>query len=324
MTEDKENWDEERSAYNEWHRKNFEFYIPDWLGNKEIEVAEKELEAMDFGDQTDIVSGKEAVREHLRKKKVSKSERAEEDFNKKQEKIRRTQDFLLTKSYNALAEGSPLKLRLNPLEFFIQFHDFDHSIMPMIVPDLAKSQTIPEHLLIMHQAVYREYISKKAFIDEGLIVMQGYRELDLEPRNRYKELRHNRIKGCINLYEEQGNWIESRGTQADQSAWERDKNNCHAKLRITQLDNPILMDIVFAHDYLQGTWIDNGFYVSPTQKEIKKFLLHESGINRYHRNSWKLGIADEKWKRPMQLARSYLNIPAGLRGESSDWVGLKK
>jgi len=104
-------------------------------------------------------------------------------FANRQSRIEKTQDILLSKAYDeekGLPKKSPLKSRINRLEFFSSYHDFDSSILAQIVADVEKSTTAPNNLIVMYQGVYREYLKNKNFGANKLIVSDAYRDIKVE------------------------------------------------------------------------------------------------------------------------------------------------
>ena len=185
-------WDLEREACDDHLKMTYEWGKEKWVGDKLADEALKELEKWEV--DCPIESGKSAAKEWLRRKQIEASKGIEafsetlDDRQKRHEeinqRIHKTQDTLLTNARQALHRSSPMWRRFNKMEFFMMWHDFEPCILSQIVPDVENSRRLPAHLLVMHQGVYREFISRKKFKDGELINLEGYREIILnEPKN---------------------------------------------------------------------------------------------------------------------------------------------
>ena len=379
-------WKEEREAYNEWLKNTFEPpETPAWLGNKDPKTALEELKRLklskDFKYKTDpLISGEEALQAWLERKLNTKNYRKEKteanrikSFNKKEEEIHETQDLLLTECYNALPQGCPLKVAHNPLQFFMDWHQFDPLVACMMFSDLRKNSKQPAQFLIAHQGIYSWYLKgllkgqvgdlfdidvyRNSHHLKGLLKgkklkgkkpyvhwLEGWSEVvpnapfieftqrwkEHEDRvDSYKELikeqpqfespELNRLNQRLNLFAEHFAWIHKEGTEDDKWAWEKTLKLCLAGLENAKKGSSVVTEIVFAHKFLMSTWAENKIYLCPTQLDIKKFMIkHLKGSNC---RQWKNGADDDSWSQPMNVAKTFIYLPRGIKRAHSGWAG---
>jgi hypothetical protein len=273
-------------------------------------------------------------------------------LKERQEKVHKTQDLLLTEGYNALPNKSPLKKRFNTLQFFIDWHQFDPIITSMMFNDVCKSKTRPAQFLILHRAAYSLYLKSRGNNkNDYLIDIDVYRKMptlkgsEVKADRKYRsctpslrfysiakelEERFEKVKGWITedtkfdspeenrlaerqkLFTEHYDWVKKQGGDVEQEL-AMGMNLCADRLNTSSGGSSVVVEIVFAFHYLMSQWCGNKIYLTPTQLDIKKFLL------KYLKSSkcqcWKNDVIDNNWKIPMSIAQTLICIPRGIRSK---------
>jgi hypothetical protein len=99
----------------------------------------------------------------------------EERKNKNFRSIVEVKKDLIIRAYEALHPASPLKKRYHLLDFIMIWGDFDPRIMSQLVSDpIRNPDNVPNHLAVMGQGVYQEFINQKDFKETNLIVCDEY------------------------------------------------------------------------------------------------------------------------------------------------------
>ncbi|MDB4712492.1 hypothetical protein OAF35_07445 [Verrucomicrobiales bacterium] len=163
---------------------------PELIGDS-LKLRKKEL-SPDKTDQSIIESGYRAVEEFLLSLKYQSKPHRDWLEEVKLNEERRDTNFasivevkkdLLIRAYEALHPVSPLKRDHNFLQFIMIWGDFDPRIMSQLVSDPIRNPKWPNHLAVMGQGVYQEFINQKDFKETNLIVYDEYIGLDpYEPK----------------------------------------------------------------------------------------------------------------------------------------------
>jgi hypothetical protein len=353
-------WKEEREAHSEWLKNAFEPpETPEWVGGKDPKEALEELKGRKLKNKEDpIISGESALREWLVRKSKAKASRKPDRakaLKKKQEKVHKTQDLLLTDCYNDLPDKCPLKTRFNTLQFFIDWHQFDPIITSMMFNNVCESKTRPKQYLILHRAVYSLFLKwrekgKKDFLididtyrkipalkgsgfelEEWREVIPNAPFIEFTQRWKEREDRIEEVKGRITedtkfdspeenrlaemqeLFSEHYDWVEKEGGSVEQEKLATGMDLCAKRLNESSGGSSVVVEIVFAFHYLMSQWCENKIYLTPTQLDIKKFLLKHLTSSKC--KCWKNDVMDKNWDIPMGIAQTLISIPRGIRSK---------
>ena len=150
------------------------------LTSDKLGLIKKRLDP-DVTDQSIIESGYRGLEELLKYLRLPLKERGklfsinQERRDKNLASIEEVKKDLLGRAYKAIHPASPIKQSYNELNFQMIWEDFDPRIMSQLVSDPEKSR-VPDHLVVMGQGVYQEFISSEGFEAGDLRVFEKYKE----------------------------------------------------------------------------------------------------------------------------------------------------